>query len=158
MDIPASTSLDQHFSDIVGESKYNINNNISLNYNFALDQGYKTLNYNELNAEFAFEKAKFNLGFLEEKNHIGKKEYIQSGVEFKINDSSGLDFNFKRNLLTNSSDFYNLNYSYFNDCLKAAITYRREFYTDRDLKANNSLMFTISIIPFAEINAPAYRN
>lgn len=158
IDIPASTSLDQHFSDIVGESKYNINNNISLNYNFALDQGYKTLNYNELNAEFAFEKAKFNLGFLEEKNHIGKKEYIQSGVEFKINDSSGLDFNFKRNLLTNSSDFYNLNYSYFNDCLKAAITYRREFYTDRDLKANNSLMFTISIIPFAEINAPAYRN
>ena len=66
----------------------------------------------------------------------------------------GKAFNTKRNLLTSSAEFYNLSYNYINDCLKAGIAYRREFYTDRDIEPENSLMFTISIIPFAEINSP----
>ena len=48
MDIPSSTSLDQRFSDVVGEAKYNINNKLNLNYNFSIDQGYKNFNYNEI--------------------------------------------------------------------------------------------------------------
>ena len=36
----------------------------------------------------------------------------------------------KRNLVTDSSEFYNLSYEYFNDCLRAGVVYRREFYTD----------------------------
>ena len=52
------------------------------------------------------------------------------------------------------TSFYNLSYSYINDCLKAGLAYRREFYTDRDIEPTNSLMFTISIIPFAKINTP----
>ena len=154
MDIPSSTSIDQRFSDIVGTSKYNINEKLNLNYNFSIDQSYKNFNYNEVGGDLKFEKAKFNLSYLQEKNHIGDKEYLQTGAEFKINNSSELSFNTKRNLLTSSAEFYNLSYSYINDCLKAGIAYRREFYTDRDIEPDNSLMFTISIIPFAEINSP----
>ena len=47
-----------------------------------------------------------------------------------------------------------MSYNYINDCLKAGIAYRREFYTDRDVEPTNTLMFTISIIPFAQINSP----
>ena len=153
-DIPSSTSLDQHFSDIVGESKYNINNSVNINYNFSIDQGYKNFNYNEIEAEFSHNKAKFNLGYLQEKNHIGDQEYIQSGIDFQLNDSAELSFNTKRNLLTSSAEFYNMSYNYINDCLKAGIAYRREFYSDRDVEPTNTLMFTISIIPFAKINSP----
>jgi len=154
MDIPASTSLDQHFSDVVGSAKYKINNKLNLNYDFSLDQGYKKLNYNEIGTDYTFDKAKFNLSYLQEKNHIGDQEYVQSGIDLKLNNSSALSFNTKRNLLTSSAEFYNLSYSYINDCLKAGVAYRREFYADRDVEPANSLMFTISIIPFAIINSP----
>jgi LPS-assembly protein len=156
MDVPASSSLDQHFSDIVGEAKYNINNSIKLNYDFSLDQGYGEFNYNEIGANFMFDKAKFNIGYLQEKNHIGNQEHIKTGLDFKLNNSSELSFNTKRNLLTSSAEFYNLSYNYINDCLKAGIGYRREFYVDRDVEPTNSLMFTISIIPFGEINSPSF--
>jgi LPS-assembly protein len=156
MDIPSSTSLDQRFSDIVGRAKYNINNDVNLKYNFSIDQGYKNFNYNEFAADIAFEQAKFNIGYLREKNHIGNQEFIQTGLDFKINNSSELTFDTKRNLLTSSAEFYNLNYNYINDCLRAGVGYRREFYTDRDIEPTNTLMFTISIIPFAEINSPGF--
>jgi LPS-assembly protein len=155
MDIPSSTSMEQRFSDVVGEAKYNINNKVSLNYNFSLDQNYKDFNYNEIGADFIFDKAKFNLDYLQEKNHIGNQEFVQTGIDFSINNSSEISVNTKRNLLTNSAEFYNLSYSYINDCLKAGIAYRREFYTDRDVEPANTLMFTISIIPFAQINSPS---
>ena len=153
MDIPASTSLDQHFSDIVGESKYNFNDKVGLKYNFSIDQGYKDFNYNEVGADFTTQNAKFNLSYLEEKQHIGTQEYIQTGLDFKPNNFTELSFNTKRNLLTDSAEFYNLSYNYVNDCLKAGIAYRREFYTDRDIEPANTLMFTISIVPFAQINS-----
>ena len=154
-DVPSSTSLDQHFSDIVGESKYKINNNINLNYNFSIDQGYKNFNYNEIEAEFSNDRAKFTMSYLQEKNHIGYQEYVQSSVDFKYNDSTEFSFGTKRNLLTSSAEFYNMSYNYINDCLKAGIAYRREFYNDRDVEPTNTLMFTISIVPFAEINSPS---
>ena len=156
MDIPSSTSLDQRFSDVVGESSYNINNKVNLNYNFSIDQGYKYFNYNEVGTDFKFDKVKFNLSYLQEKNHIGNQEYARTGADFKINNSSELSFDTKRNLLTSSAEFYNLSYNYINDCLKAGVAYRREFYTDRDVEPANSLMFTISIIPFAQINTPSF--
>jgi len=156
MDIPSSTSMDQRFSDIVGEAKYNVTGKVNLNYNFAIDQSYKNFNYNEIGTDFTFDQAKFNLSFLQEKNHVGNKKYVQTGVEFSLNNSSEISFNTKRNLLTSSAEFYNLSYNYINDCLKAGIGYRREFYTDRDIEPTNSLMFTISIIPFAEINSPGF--
>ena len=94
------------------------------------------------------------MAYLQEQNHIGNHEHIQSGIDFKLNNFTELSVNTKRNLLTNSAEFYNLSYNYINDCLKAGLAYRREFYTDRDLEPTNSLMFTISIIPFAQINSP----
>jgi len=157
MDIPSKTSLDQHFSDVVGEARYNINNKLDLKYNFSIDQGYKNFNYNEVGTDLTFDKAKFNLSYLQEKNHIGNQEYVQTGFDFKLNNSSELSFNTKRNLLSSSAEFYNLSYNYINDCLKAGLAYRREFYTDRDIEPTNTLMFTISIIPFAEINSPGLK-
>ena len=157
MDIPSSTSLDQKFSDIVGKSKYRLNKNLNLNYKFSVDQSYKEFNYNEVGADLNFDKAKFNISYLQEKNHIGNQELVQSGIDFKLNSSTELSFSTKRNLLTNSSEFYNLSYNYINDCLTAGIAYRREFYTDEDVEPVNTLMFTISIIPFATVNTPSFK-
>jgi len=156
MDIPSSTSMDQRFSDVVGNASYNISNKINLNYKFSIDQSYKELNYNEIGGEFDLESAKFNVSYLQEKNHIGNTEFINTGLDYTFQNSTELSFSTKRNLLTSSSEFYNLSYNYINDCLKAGIAYRREFYTDRDIEPTTNLMFTISIIPFAQINSPSF--
>ena len=147
--------MDQKFSDVVGITEYNINDKLSVKYNFSLDQNYKTFNYNEIGSEFNFEKAKFNISYLQEKNHIGNQEFVQSNANFRIGSSNEINFSTKRNLLTSSAEFYNLSYNYINDCLKAGIAYRREFYTDRDVEPTNQLMFTISIIPFGGVSSPS---
>jgi LPS-assembly protein len=155
MDISSTTSLDQKMSDLVGTTKYNLNQKINLSYNFSVDHNYKDLNYNDLQANYNLEKVKFNLGYLQEKKHIGDQEFIKSGFDYRVNNSTELSFSTKRNLRTSSAEFYNLGYNYINDCLKAGLAYRREFYTDRDIEPKNSLMFTISIIPFAETSFPS---
>ena len=155
MDISSTTSLDQKMSYLVGTTKYNLNQKINLSYNFSVDHNYKDLNYNDLQANYNLEKVKFNLGYLQEKKHIGDQEFIKSGFDYRVNNSTELSFSTKRNLRTSSAEFYNLGYNYINDCLKAGLAYRREFYTDRDIEPKNSLMFTISIIPFAETSFPS---
>ena len=60
----------------------------------------------------------------------------------------------KRNLITNSAEFYDLSYEYFNDCLRAGLVYRREFYNDSELEPENSLMFNITLSNFGNVNSP----
>ena len=38
--MPSKTSLDKRFSDVVGGANYKINDQFSLNYNYALDQNF----------------------------------------------------------------------------------------------------------------------
>ena len=70
---------------------------------------------------------------------------MEINAKFKIDLEKGENGIFsaetKRNLVTNSSEFYNLSYEYLNDCLKAGIVYRREFYNDSEIESENSLMF-----------------
>ena len=51
----------------------------------------------------------------------------------------------KRESYKDSAEFYNLSYEYFNDCLRAGLVYRREFYTDSEIEPENSLMFKITL-------------
>ena len=66
--MPSSMGLDEKISDLVGFSKYEINNKFSLNYNFAVDQNYKEFNYNEIGAKTNFDKINFDINYLQEKN------------------------------------------------------------------------------------------
>ena len=43
-----------------------------------------------------------------------------------------------------------------NDCLRAGLVYRREFYTDSEIESENSLMFKITLVPFGSINGPSF--
>ena len=79
------------------------------------------MNYNEIGTDFNFESVKFNVSYLQEKNHIGNQEFVETSFDFNLNSSSELSFGTKRNLLRSSAEFYNLSYNYINDCLKAGI-------------------------------------
>ncbi len=154
--MPSESSLDEKLSDLVGSANYDINGKIKLNYNFALDQNYKDLNYNDLGAKMNFGALDIDFNYLQEKNHIGDQDYFKTKLTYIQNDNGLLSFETKRNLITNSSEFYDLSYEYINDCLRAGLVYRREFYNDSELEAENSLFFKITLTPFGGIDTPAF--
>ena len=123
-----------------------INNKYNINYNFSIDQNFNEYNYNEIGLRTDFDTFNFDVNYLRENKHIGDQDYIKSGISYS-SDSSAVTFETKRNLITNSSEFYNLSYEYINDCLRAV-------YNDSEIEPENSLMFKITLVPFGNINSP----
>ena len=158
-DLHDRTSMDEKLSDLVGSASYSLNDNMTFNYNFNIDQNYSELNYSDIGFDLNKGKINFNFNYLQENKHvahINDKEYFKTKINYLKSDMSQFSFSNKRNLITDSSEFYNLSYEYFNDCLRAGIVYRREFYQDSELEPENSLMFKITLTPFGSIDTPSF--
>ena len=110
--------MNEKLSDLVGTSKLSISDKINLEYNFALDQNYQDLNYNEINSSTKFGKLSFDFGYLEENKHLGDQKYLKTKINYSNNQNSLFSIENKRNLMSNSSEFYDLSYEYLNDCLR----------------------------------------
>ncbi|RPG16621.1 MAG: LPS-assembly protein LptD [Pelagibacteraceae bacterium TMED124] len=152
--LPSTSSLDQKASDLVGEAYLRLSDNFTLSNNFSVDHNFNDINYNDLEANLILGNTSFNLNYLEENNHVGTSNYIKSGVKVDFNNSGELTFDIKKNLETDSTEFYDLAYDYVNDCLKAGLLFRREFYSDKDVEASDSLIFRITLFPFGEAKSP----
>ena len=72
--------------DLVGSSKLQLSENLSLKYNFSLDQNYNDLNYNELETVMNFKNLNLNFNYLQEK-HIGNNEYLKTGLRYNTANS-----------------------------------------------------------------------
>ena len=153
-DLPSKSSMDQKMSDVVGEINYNFSEIGKINYKFALDHNYNDLNYNEIATKLNFGKLDFNLDYLEQQNHVGDEHYVSTGLTLNINENSKLGLSTKKNFKTESTELYDISYQYAIDCLTAGLVYRREFYQDSNLEPNDTLMFSITFIPFGAVNAP----
>ena len=148
------SSLNEKLSDLVGSSNFKLTDNLEMKYNFSLDQNYNDFNYNEIGAKYNNGPLNLSFDYLSENKHIGNQDYFKTEVSLKNRDKGLLSFKTKRNLITNSSEFYNLSYEYINDCLRAGLVYRREFYKDSELEPENSLMFKITLVPFGSLDGP----
>jgi LPS-assembly protein len=153
-DIPSKSSLDQKMSDVVGEFNYNFSNIGVVNYKFSVDHNLSDINYNEISTALNLGMVQFNLDYLEQQNHIGNEHYASPGVTLNFDDKNKLSFSTKKNFKTESTELYNLSYQYALDCLKAGVDYKRTFYQDADIEAKNSLMFTITFVPFTSVSSP----
>ena len=152
----SKTSLDEKVSDLVGTMSYQLTDKIDLKYDFALDQNYSDFNYNELGTILNLDPVSINFNYLTENKHLGDQEYFTTNIKYLRGNDDILSFETKRNLITNSSEFYNLSYEYVNDCLRAGLVYRREFYDDSEVESENSLMFKITLTPFGNIASPSF--
>ena len=146
------TSMNEKLSDLVGSTKYSLNKNTNLKFDFAIDQNYNDINYSEIGMSKKVGALNFDFNYLQENKHIGDQDYFKTKIDYKSNDNGLMSFETKRNLITNSAEFYNLSYEYINDCLRAGLVYRREFYNDSELEAENSLMFKITLSPFGPVS------
>ena len=152
----SQTSMDEKLSDLTGNANLQLNKNFSINYRFNLDQNYNDFNYNEIGTNLQYGNVNFDFNYLQENKHLGNQDYFQTKIKYENIDNSLISFETKRNLITDSSEFYNLSYEYINDCLRAGLVYRREFYNDSEIEPENSLMFKITLTPFGSLNTPSF--
>ena len=154
--MPTKSSLDEKLSDLVIDSNFKLNDKIELTYSGAIDQNYKNINYNDIGTEINLNSIQIDFNYLEENKHIGDQKYFKTKFSYD-QDNGQFSYETKRNLVTNSSEFYNLSYEYINDCLRAGLVYRREFYKDSEIEPEDSLMFKITLVPFGNIDTPSFK-
>ena len=152
-DLPKKTTLNKKYSDIIGRLKINTSDNLNLQYNFMLDNDLKDTNLNSIIAEIKVNNFVSSFEFLEERNLIGTKSYFGNKTSYKFDENNSIKFSTRKNKEIDLTEFYNLVYQYENDCLKAELEYNKQFYTDGDLKPEEELFFSITIIPFSKLSS-----
>tara|TARA_Y100000591_G_scaffold211491_1_gene183479 strand:- start:3572 stop:5983 length:2412 start_codon:yes stop_codon:yes gene_type:complete len=152
-DLPTNSSLNNKYSDIIGKVKFDLFDNLNFEYDFMLDNNLDKTNYNYLEANINVNNFLTSFQFLEEDGEIGTKSYLENQTKYSFDENNSLSFSTRRNRELDMTEFYNLIYQYENDCLKAAIEYNKSFYNDSDVKPEEELLFTITIVPFTKISS-----
>ncbi|WP_440909229.1 LPS-assembly protein LptD [Candidatus Pelagibacter sp.] len=147
--IPTSSSLDKKNSNLFGRFKNNFNKNFNLSYDFSVNENMKNFEYNSLNTNLSIKKLSTEFNFIEKNGLIGSTNTLENKTSYNFNDSNFLKFTTRRNRKINLTEYYDLVYEYKNDCLTAGIKYKKTYYADRDLKPNEDLLFTVTIIPLS---------
>ena len=75
-------------------------------------------------------------------------------TSYNIDESNKLSFSTRQNKKTDLVEYYNLMYEYKNDCLAASVEYNKEYYSDRDVKPDESIFFKLTIVPFGKTSTP----
>ena len=152
--LPINSSLGNKTSDIMGYLNYKPNNFYNIEYEFSQDENLKDTNYQLLKNEFKVNNFVTTIEYLNQNNTVNKESYLSNKTTYNFDQSNSFSFEARENKETNATEFYNLMYQYRNDCLIAAIKYNKDYYTDRDLKPNESIYLSLTIIPFGQTKSP----
>ena len=152
-----NSGLDEKISDIFGKIEYNPIDLIKMNYNFSVKNNFKEQNYEYLSTEFKVNNFLTTFEYLNEDNTNNKESYISNTSTYYFDSSNNISFKTRKNKKTKLTEFYNLIYQYKNDCLAAAIEYKKDYYSDRDLVPEESIYLTLTIIPFGSANTPNFK-
>ena len=145
--IPINSTLNKKQSNIFGKLYFRPNNHLSFNYDFSVKKNLDMLEYNSIVANFNYKKFNTSFNILEERGVVGKTNVIQNNASYKFDESNSIRFHTRKNRNLNLTEFYDLVYQYQNDCLIAGIQYKKNYYSDADIKPTDELFFTITIVP-----------
>ena len=145
--IPKKSSLNEKHSNIFGSLESEISKNLSLGYNFSIDNNYSTFEYNNINATLSLNNIVTKFNFIEENNEVGDTNVISNSISYHYDENNHFTFKTRRNRKINLTEYYDLVYEYKNDCLVAGVKYNKTYYSDGDLKPSENLLFTISLVP-----------
>jgi LPS-assembly protein len=151
-DLPVSTTLNEKYSDIIGKVKFNLMDNLNFEYNFMMDNNLHKTNYNSIIADISVNNFLSSFEYVEEKDFVGTKSFVSNTTSYLFDENNSIKFSTRRNREIDLTEFYNLVYQYENDCLKAALEYNKTYYSDSDIKPEEEIFFSLTIIPFTKIN------
>ena len=153
-DLPKNSTLNKKYSDIIGNLKLDLFDNLNFEYDFMVGNNLDKLNYSSIDTTLTVNNFITTFQFLEENGDIGNKSFINNETKYSFDSNNSLSFATRRNKELNMTEFYNLIYQYENDCLKAAIEYNKNFYSDSDIKPEEEILFTLTIVPFSKFSSP----
>ena len=145
--IPSKSTLHQKTSNIFGSITNELHDNLKFDYKFSLDNDLNTFEYNQFNTTFLFNNFETSFNFLEENGKRGDSNVLESSFSYNFDKNNNLTFKTRRNRKINLTEYYDLVYEYKIDCLTAGIKYKKSYYSDRDIKPNENLLFTITLFP-----------
>ena len=156
-DLPINGSIGEKSSDIFANIEYNLNESFNLKYDFNIKENLKKSNYDLISSKFSFDNFVTTFEYLDEKNSINKNSFISNKTSLLIDENNTLSFGTRKNRKINLTEYYDLIYQYTNDCLEAGIAYKKEYYNDSDLKSEEQIYFTLTVMPFGKIKSPRFK-
>ena len=150
-DIPLTSTLDKKQSNYFGSINGNFQDYFNLSYDFSINDKLDQLEYNSLNLILKNNNFYTKINYIEENGNLGDENVLENSFGYNFDDENLIEFKTRRNRKINLTEFYNLIYEYKNDCLTAGIKYNKTFYSDRDIKPSEDLMFTLTFFPITSI-------
>ncbi len=136
----------------------NPSKSFGLNYNFNLDSNLNAINYQSISAELLTSNVITSFDFAMEDNFYGHNKYFSNATTFYKDDHS-VNFDIRKNVYTNATEYFNLGYNYDNDCLQVYLNYNKEFYYGGDIKPTKNLFFGVVVKDITEFhNFPLIKN
>ena len=151
-----NSSLGQKSSNIVGNFILNPLDLISIKYDYSIDENLKDTNYQSLSSTFKINNFITSFEYINENKSL-KNSFLINETSYNIDENISIGFNTRSNKETSLTEYYNLIYQYKNDCLIAAVEYNKDYYSDRTMKADESIFFKLTIVPFGETSSPNLR-
>ena len=129
-------------------------NMLGINYKYNLNNDFSSTFRNNINFKGVYNGFSANLVFDEKTKHIGNEKFgtLELGKVFSKN--YYFKFQNKKNLVTDSTEYNRFSFNFENDCIISSLTYSRDFYSDKDFKHTKTLIFGITIKPFADSLGP----
>ncbi|WP_440618667.1 LPS-assembly protein LptD [Candidatus Pelagibacter sp. HIMB1493] len=146
--IPNSSSLNKKQSNLFGSLESQLSENVTIDYDFRIDNNYDKFEYNSINTIFKISDFETNFNFVKEDGITGDENFFENTTSYRFNNNNYFSFSTRRNRKINLTEFYDLMYEYKNDCLTASIKYKKKYYSDRDLKPSENLLFSLTLFPF----------
>ena len=153
-DISNTNQIGEKVSNLFSEINYTPNDVITTKYVSSFKNNLEDISYENLITEFKVNNFVTTFDYLNENNTLTKTSFISNKSSIILNDSNRLSFSTRKNKTKDLTEYYRFMYQYKNDCLAASLEYSKDFYSDRDLKPDESILFKLNIIPFAEATSP----
>jgi len=155
-EIPITSTINNKNSNLFGSINNKLFENLSLGYNFSINNNYDTFDSHSINTEISINNFVTEFNYIEQRNNIGSNHIISNKTTYEIDNNNSLLFTTRRNKEISLTEYYDFTYQYKNDCLTAGIKFNKTFYQDNDLEPEENLFFTISLVPLTTYERKIY--
>ena len=154
--LPKNNNIGDKTSDLVGILRFRPSDKFNLNYEYSYDNNFRDSTYQLVKSEFKINNFVTSFEYFNENNT--KKSYLSNESTYTFDENNSLGYGARTNKESGDKEFYNLIYQYKNDCLVAGLEYKKSYYSDKDLKPEESIFFKLTIVPFGGTNSPDLMN
>ncbi|MDC0539298.1 organic solvent tolerance protein [Candidatus Pelagibacter sp.] len=155
--ISTASTINKKNSNTFGQINYSLSEYVALNYDFSIDNNFKTFEYNSIDTTLSYKNFSTQISYLEQNGAMGDVAIIENTSKYEFDQNNSISFATRRDKKLNLTEYYDLIYEYKNDCLTAGIEYKKKYYNDVDLKPSEELFFSITIVPLGTFSPNAIK-